>query len=45
MQGKVPEEQKAELLAANAKCVAATECKAYVDCVMPITKILIGAKK
>ncbi len=44
-QGKVPEEQKAELMAANAKCVPITECKAYVECVIPITKKLISMKK
>ena len=45
MQGKVPEEQKAELMAANAKCAPITECKAYVECVTPITKKMLSMRK
>lgn len=45
MDGKVPAEQKAELFAAHTKCLAISDCKAYVDCVMPITKKMISMKK
>lgn len=42
---KVPAEQKAELQAAHTKCLAISDCKAYVECVMPITKKMLSAPK
>jgi len=45
MSGKVPAEQRAELLEAHTKCLAISECKAYVDCVMPITKKMLSVKR
>lgn len=45
MSGKVPADQKAELMEAHAKCLAIADCKAYVECVMPITKKMISMKK
>jgi len=45
MSGKVPAEQKAELQAAHTKCLAISDCKAYVECVMPITKKMLSMKK
>jgi hypothetical protein len=45
MDGKVPAEQKAELLAAHTKCLAIADCKAYVECVTPITKKMLSAPK
>lgn len=43
--GKVPAEQKAELMAEHTKCLAISDCKAYVECVMPITKKMLSAPK
>jgi hypothetical protein len=45
MDGKVPAEQKAELQAAHTKCLAISDCKAYVECVIPITKKMLSMKK
>lgn len=45
MSGKVPAEQKAELMEAHKKCLAISDCKEYVQCVMPITKKMLSAPK
>lgn len=45
MDGKMPAEQKAELKDALTKCLAITDCKAYVECVMPITKKMLSGPK
>ncbi len=45
MSPKVPADQKAELMEAHKKCLAMSECKAFVECVMPITKKMLAAPK
>jgi hypothetical protein len=45
MAGKVPAEQKAELMDAHTKCLAMSDCKAFVECVIPITKKMLSLKK
>lgn len=45
MAGKMPAEQKAEVSAEFSKCLASSDCKAHVECVMPITKKMLSMKK
>lgn len=45
MSGKMSDEQKKELMETHTKCLAIVDCKAYVECVMPITKKMLSMKK
>ena len=42
MSGKLSAEQKAELQETHTKCLAISDCKAYVECVAPITKKMLS---
>jgi len=45
MSSKLPAEQKTELIETHTKCLALTDCKAYVECVTPITKKMLSMRK
>ena len=45
MSGKMSAEQKTELMETHTKCLAIADCKAYVECVAPITKKMLSMPK
>lgn len=45
MSGNMSAEQKTELMETHTKCLAIADCKAYVECVAPITKKMLGMRK